>query len=209
MTPQPSPPTPLPVGGGATARTATIAAGSCSSLPIPAAATVVVLALGRLNCKANSATVLGSPSPLLITLLALPNGIPSSTAFSPKSRKTGPPSLWTVTPKSSTSSATPAPEPVSPSRLTSTAETIPSALHPIQSKSAVFPSNDIRLCQPGTIRLLRCESIVASGLSSFRSCLDGTGVSFPLEGIRPAAGKGTLTPPYRSQLDAEGDDANP
>ncbi len=43
---------------------------------------------------------------------APPNGIPSSTAYFPKSPKTGPPSsLSTVTPKSSTSSATHAPEP--------------------------------------------------------------------------------------------------
>ncbi len=39
------------------------------------------------------------------------------------------------------------------------------APHPIQSTSAVFVSNDIRLYPPGTIRLLQCESIVASALS--------------------------------------------
>src|SRR5215831_2316052 len=165
MTPLLSPPTPSPVGGSATAQTATIAVGSCSSWPIPAAATVVVLAPGKPSFKANSATALDSPSPLLITPPALPNGIPSNTACSPKSPKTGPPSLLTVTPKSSTSSATPAPEPVSPSRLTSTVGIIQPAPHTIPSRSAVSPSNDIRLCQPGIIRSLRCESIIASALS--------------------------------------------
>jgi hypothetical protein len=126
-----------------------------------------VLAPGKPSFKANSATALGSPSPLLITPPALPNGIPSSTACSPKSPKTGPPSLLTVTPKSSTSSATPAPEPGSRYRLTSTEGIIQLARHPIRSRSAVSPSSDTRLCQPGIIRLLRCESIVASALRLF------------------------------------------
>jgi Rhodopirellula transposase DDE domain len=52
-----------------------------------------------------------------------------------------------------------------PSRLTSTSGIIQPAPYPIQSRSAVLPSNGIRLCQPGIIRLLRCESIVASALS--------------------------------------------
>src|SRR6516165_10730713 len=166
MTPLPSPPTPSPVGGSATAQTATIAVGSCSSWPIPVAATVVVLAPGKPSFKANSATVLDSPSPLLITPPALPSGIPSRTACSPKSPKTGPPSLLTVTPKSSTSSATPVPEPGSRYRLISTEGFTQLAHHPIRSRSADSPSSDTRLCQSGTIRLLRCESIFASALSS-------------------------------------------
>ncbi len=73
---------------------------------------------------------LGSRSPSLTTLPALPNGIPSSTACSPKSPKTGPPSLSTVTPKSSTSSAIPAPEPGSRSRPTSTDRQYPTGTSP-------------------------------------------------------------------------------
>src|SRR5215467_9427305 len=175
MTPLPSPPTPSPLGGAATAQTATIAVASCSSWPIPAAATVVVLAPGKPSFKANSATALDSPSPLLTTPPALPNGIPSNTAYSPKSPKTGPPSLLTVTPKSSTSSATPAPEPVSQSRLTSTVGIIQSASHPIRSRSAVSPSNDIRLCQPGTTRSLRCESIASALSSGPAGCVEPAG----------------------------------
>jgi Rhodopirellula transposase DDE domain len=93
------------------------------------------------------------------------NGIPSSTDSSPKSPKTGPPSLLIATPKSSTSSAIPAPEPGSQSRPTSTEGSTQPAPHPIQSTSDAFASNDIRPCPPGTIRLLQCESIVASALS--------------------------------------------
>src|SRR5450755_3320164 len=140
MTPPPLPCTPSPAGGSAMALIATVAAGSCSSLPIPAVVTVAV------------------PAP--------PSGIQSRTAYFPKSPKTGPPSLSTVTPKSSTSSATHAPEQSLQSRPTSTEGSIQPAPHPIQSTSAVFVSNDIRLCPPGTIRLLQCESIVASALSS-------------------------------------------
>ena len=74
--------------------------------------------------------------------------------------------------KSSTSSATPAPEPVSQSRLTSTVGIIHPAPHPIQSRSPVSPSNDIRLCQPGTRPLLRCESTVASTLSTYNTAAE-------------------------------------
>jgi hypothetical protein len=90
---------------------ATTVVGSSSSWPTPVAATVAVPAPGKPNCKANSATALGSPSLLPITLPGLLNGIPSNTDCSPKSPKTGPLSLLTATPKSSISSATPAPEP--------------------------------------------------------------------------------------------------
>src|SRR5258708_13288 len=166
MTPQLLPPTPSPAGGSATAPTATAAADSCLSLPIPAAATVAAPLPGKPNFKLNSAIALGSPGLSLTIPVVLPNGIPSSIACFPKSPKPGPPSLSTVTPKSSTSFAIPTPEPGSQSRLTSTAGIIPLAPHPIQSRSAVFASNDIRLCPPGTIRLLRCESIVASALSA-------------------------------------------
>src|SRR5208282_5235696 len=69
------------------------------------------------------------------------------------------------TPKSSTSSATHAPEPGSQSQPTSIEGSTQPAPHPIQSTSVAFASDDIRPCQPGTIRLLQCESIVASALS--------------------------------------------
>src|SRR5208283_6184045 len=105
---------------------------SCSSLPIPAVVIVAVLAPGKPNCKLNSATALDSPSPLLTTPPVLPNGIPSSTACFPKSPKTGPPNLSTVTPKSSTSSATHAPEPGSQSQPTSIEGSTQPAPHPIQ-----------------------------------------------------------------------------
>jgi hypothetical protein len=82
-----------------------------------------------------------------------------------ESPKTGPPSLLTVTQKSSTSCATHAPEPASQFPLISTGGIIQPAPHPIQNRSVAFASNDIRLCPPGIIRLLRCESIVASALS--------------------------------------------
>jgi hypothetical protein len=80
--------------------------------------------------------------------------------------KTGPPSRWTAIPKSSTSSATPAPVPASRSRLTSTVNTIQPVHHPILSRSDVFPSNAIPPYPRGTIRLPRCESILASALSA-------------------------------------------
>src|SRR5258708_22247891 len=130
MTPQLLPPTPSPAGGSATAPTATAAADSCLSLPIPAAATVAVPLPGKPNFKLTSAIALGSPCLSLPIPLVLPNGIPSSIACFPKSPKTGPPSLSTVTPKSSTSFAIPTPEPGSQSRLTSTAGIIPLAPHP-------------------------------------------------------------------------------
>jgi hypothetical protein len=60
-----------------------------SFLPTRAAATIAAPGPGKQNSRTNCATRLASPSPSLTTLLALPNGIPSSIACSPRYPRTG------------------------------------------------------------------------------------------------------------------------
>src|SRR5258708_29385641 len=168
MTPQLLPPTPSPAGGSATAPTATAAADSCLSLPIPAAATVAVPLPGKPNFKLTSAIALGSPCLSLPIPLVLPNGIPSSIACFPKSPKTGPPSLSTVTPKSSTSFAIPTPEPGSQSRLTSTAGIIPLAPHPSRAgppslHQTTFGSARLELYDCSDVNLLLRQPLALPG----------------------------------------------
>ncbi|MBK5290504.1 MAG: ISAzo13 family transposase [Acidobacteriia bacterium] len=60
---------------------------------------------GAWRFRGNCAMAWDSASPLLTTLPAPPNGIPSNTVYSARSAETGPPSLWTVTRRPRSSSA--------------------------------------------------------------------------------------------------------
>jgi len=83
---------------------------SFCSWPTPAAATVALPGPGRSNSRVSYAIASASQPPSLTILPVLPNGIPSSTGYSPRSPKTGLPSPWTAMKQCSNSFAPPAPK---------------------------------------------------------------------------------------------------
>src|ERR1041385_7610121 len=136
----------------------------------------VVAVPGKPNSRRNWPTPSASPSPLPTIQPVLPNGIPSSTACSRKSPKTGPTSRSIAIRRFSASSAPPELEPAFPSPHISTVATIPQALSRRFTSFKPFASGHTKSCPSGTTLshpicevvfalILRCASGARSRLA--------------------------------------------
>src|SRR5437763_12589115 len=97
MTPRPSLPIPSPHGGNAKESVVMAVRPNFWFWQTPAAVTVAPPGPGRRKSRHKYAIGSALPPPLLIILPVPPTGIPSSTACSPRSPKTGLPSPLTAT----------------------------------------------------------------------------------------------------------------